>query len=125
MQCRGIDFGAMPDERVDIVESMRDSYLICVLVGSIQSPFYRMSSLTNVLLVQLGVKSGRSGIARNRAQVCVNREEIMIGHVSKNGPTHHLQKIPIERKRQAVRRRTGTGTAWVNVIEIRAVPHDL
>src|SRR5215469_13526389 len=117
--------GSISAPYLDIVESMRDSYLICVLVGSIQSPFYRMPSLTNVLLVQLGVKSGRSGVARNRAQVCVDRKEVMIGHVSKNRPSHHLQKIPIERKRQAVRRCTGTSTAWVNVIEIRAVPHDL
>ena len=66
-----------------------------------------------------------AGVARNRAQVRVDREEIMIGHVSKNRPSHHLQEIPIERKRQAVRRRVGTGTAWVNVIEIRAHPYDL
>jgi hypothetical protein len=81
--------------------------------------------MANILLVQLGVKSGRSGIARNRAQVCVDRKEIMLSHVRKSRPWHHLQKIPIERKRQAVGRRAGTDTARVNVIEIRAVPDNL
>jgi hypothetical protein len=47
----------------------------------------------------------------------------MVGHIRKNRPRHHLQKIPIERKRQAVGRRARTGTAGVNVIEVRAVPH--
>jgi hypothetical protein len=49
----------------------------------------------------------------------------MLSHVRKNRPWHHLQKIPIERKRQAVGGRDGTGTARVNVIEIRAVPDNL
>ena len=49
----------------------------------------------------------------------------MVGHIRKRRPWHHLQKIPIERKRQAVGRHARNATAGVNVIEVRAVPHDL
>jgi hypothetical protein len=72
-----------------------------------------------------GVKFGRPGIARNRAQVCVDREQIMIGHVRKRRPWHYLQRVPVEGKGQAVGRRAGTSTARVNVIEMLAVTHDL
>src|SRR5262249_43569089 len=82
-------------------------------------------SFANVLLVQFGVKSRRSGVTRNRAQVGVDREEIAVGHVRIYRPWHHLKKVSIERKRQAVVRHAGTGTARVNVIEILAVPDDL
>jgi hypothetical protein len=50
----------------------------------------------------------------------------MIGHVSKYRPWHYLEKIPIERKGQAVGRPSAPRTATrVSVIEIRAVPDDL
>src|ERR1700719_709363 len=56
-----------------------------------------------------------AGIARNRAQVGVDRQQIALGHVSKRGPRHHLEKISVERKCQAVGRAARESTARMNV----------
>ena len=88
-------------------------------------PFALINSFANVLLVQFRVKSRRSRVARNRAQVGVDREEVAVGHVRICRPWHHLKKFAIERKGQVVVRRAGTATARMNVIEILPVPYDL
>ena len=49
----------------------------------------------------------------------------MIGHVLEGRPAHHLQKIAVERRQEAVGRRTGRSAIRMYVIEVGAVPHDL
>ena len=66
-----------------------------------------------------------AGIARNRAQVGVDRQEIAISHIFKSRPRHDLEKIRIERKGQAVRRLAGRSAARMNVIEIRSLSDNL
>jgi hypothetical protein len=64
-------------------------------------------------------------IAGDRAQVLVDRAELMVGHVPKKRPSHDLQQIAVEGWRETIGRSAGACATWMYVIEIGAFPHDL
>jgi hypothetical protein len=67
----------------------------------------------------------RIRVAGDRAQVLVDCLQLVIGHVLKGRSAHHLQKIAVERRQEAVGRRIGRSAIRMDVVEVGAVPHDL
>jgi hypothetical protein len=65
----------------------------------------------------------RTRDARDRAEILLNGPEVTVHHVSKEGPTHDLEKAPIEWSGKADPVRSSR-TGRVDVIEILASPHN-
>src|SRR6476659_158671 len=65
----------------------------------------------------------RTRDARDRAEILVNGPEVTVRHVSKEGPTHDLEKAPVEWSGKAGPVRSSR-TVRVDVIEILTSPHD-
>src|ERR1039457_3955110 len=67
---------------------------------------------------------GGAGDAGDRAQILINGSQLFISLVAECRPRHHLQQGAVEMRGNTtlVRR---TGACRMQVMEIRAVPHDL
>ena len=61
--------------------------------------------------------------ARDRAEILVNGPQVTVRHVGEEGPTHDLEKTPVEWSRKAGPVR-GPRTRRVYVIEILTSPHN-
>src|SRR5262249_10747039 len=88
---------------------------------------HRALAAQSVTVVVQDARSGRTFNARNRAQVFLNRAEIVIRHALERGPRHDLQQIAVEGEGDAagIHGRTGAAARRMCVVEVDAGSHDL